>query len=155
MILEIPPLRERRGDITLLANFFVKRFAADLNSEVKSLTPEALQYLESYSWPGNVRELENTIERAMIFAEEGPLTPECLMMSSDNAADRTVDPNDSQSLPEIAAIALREAEMAAILRTLGETGGNKSKAAKLLGVSYKTLLNKIKDYEIGSEQAEA
>lgn len=153
MILEIPPLRKRPGDITLLAKYFVKRFAAELGSETKSLTPEALRYLESYSWPGNVRELENTIERAMIFADNSPLTPECFELSSE-AASESIASTEAMSLPEIAGIALKQAEVSAILKTLSETGGNKSKAAKILGVSYKTLLNKIKDYEISKDEVD-
>lgn len=149
MVIEVPPLRERQGDIALLANYFVKSFAAELNTDPKPLTPEALRYLESYHWPGNVRELENVLERAMIFCEEGPITPEYFELSA--------SPEDGdaemKSLPEIAAIALRQAEIEAILKILQETGGNKSQAAKKLGVSYKTLLNKIKEYELGKAPA--
>ena len=111
-----------------------------------SVVKEAMKLLESYSWPGNVRELENAIERAMIFAD-GPLQPEHFEL---NGQGNHSEQEDSKTLPEIAAIALKSAEIEAITRALSETGGNKSKAAKVLGVSYKTLLNKIKDYELQS-----
>ena len=150
VMLEIPPLRERPADITLLANYFLKCFDVESNETQHSITPEAMRMLEEYSWPGNVRELENTIERAMIFSE-GALTPECFELHS------TISPQEAASrgrtLPEIAAIASRGAEIQAILQALAETSGNKSKAAKILGVSYKTLLNKIRDYEIAPQHA--
>jgi DNA-binding NtrC family response regulator len=144
VVLEVPPLRERPGDIPLLASYFVKCFAADMNMEVPHLTPSALRLLESYQWPGNVRELENVIERAMIFSD-GTLSPETFQIGS---ATPSADKSDEQNLPEIAAIAVREAEISAILKVMEQTGGNKSKAAKILGVSYKTLLNKFKEYEL-------
>ncbi|MCB0323769.1 MAG: sigma-54-dependent Fis family transcriptional regulator [Bdellovibrionales bacterium] len=145
MIIELPPLRERKGDIALLANFFVKSLAAEMNAPAKVLTPEAIRFLESHSWPGNVRELENVIERALIFSEDGPIAPESFELAAcaEDAAGM-----QGMSLPEIAGIALRQAEIEAILQALQRTDGNKSKAAKELGVSYKTLLNKIKEYEL-------
>lgn len=149
VVIEIPPLRERPGDIPLLANYFVKCFSTDLNTDTVKLAPETIKLLESYYWPGNVRELENAIERAIIFAD-GPLTPECFELSSEKFSD---DSNRGRTLPEIASIALKEAEIEAILRALSDTRGNKSKAAKILGISYKTLLNKIKDYELGEQNA--
>jgi len=146
--LEIPPLRERRGDIPLLANYFVKCLATDMGCEVRPISPEALRMLESYSWPGNVRELENVIERAMIFSS-GPILPDTLQLGQTLARENT---DAALSLPEVASIAVRQAEVEAILRVMAQTGGNKSKAAKILGVSYKTLLNKFKEYSL--EQVE-
>lgn len=144
--IEIPPLRERKGDIPLLTNYFLKSFSADLNSEKpKILSPSAMSLLESYSWPGNVRELENAIERAVIFSEH-EITPEYFQLGSSNNSEEIFS---GKTLPEIAAIALKEAEIETILRALDKTKGNKSKASKILGISYKTLLNKIKDYGLG------
>ena len=149
VVLEIPPLRERQSDIPLLANYFLKSLSSDLNSEARSLTPEALELLKAHSWPGNVRELENAIERAVIFAE-GPITPDYFQLGSDSSAGYE---KDNRTLPEIAAIALKEAEIQAILNILSQTKGNKSKAAKILGVSYKTLLNKIKEYRLSDDDS--
>ena len=144
VVLEVPTLRERPGDIALLAKYFLKSLAAELNSEVRHITPEAIQLLERYDWPGNVRELENAVERAMIFAED-TLTPDSFQLGSqEQQSARSSD----KILPEIAAIAVRNAEVEAILRVMQQTRGNKSKAAKILGVSYKTLLNKFKEYEL-------
>jgi two-component system, NtrC family, response regulator AtoC len=145
-VIEIPPLRERPVDIPLLVNYFLKRFSTDLNSETRTITAEAMKLLEDYQWPGNIRELENVIERAVIFSD-GPITPHCLAL---NEEDNNVTSDIPQTLPEIAAIAQKEAEIETILRTLSQTHGNKSKAAKVLGVSYKTLLNKIKEYKLSN-----
>jgi len=145
VVLEVPPLRERTGDVALLANYFVKTIAAEMETEPYTISPEAIRLLENYSWPGNVRELENVIERAMIFSD-GTLTPESLHLGQSACA-----PSGGavqQTLPEIASIAAKEAEIEAILRIMEQTGGNKSKAAKILGVSYKTLLNKFKEYQL-------
>ncbi|MFN8391920.1 MAG: sigma-54 dependent transcriptional regulator [Bdellovibrionota bacterium] len=146
VVLEVPPLRERTGDISLLANYFVKCFAADMNMPTPQLSPQAIRMLENYSWPGNVRELENVIERAMIFSD-GELNADSFQLG---AAAPMPAGNEEQNLPDIAAIAVREAEIAAILRVMSQTSGNKSKAAKILGVSYKTLLNKFKEYQLDS-----
>ena len=145
VIIEIPPLRARPGDIALLANYFVKSFAKELGNESPVLTSGSLRLLESYSWPGNVRELENTIERAVVFSD-GPITPECLELSAEPFTTK----DETLTLPEIAGKALRDAEVEAIVKVLADTNGNKSRAAKVLGISYKTLLNKIKEYQIPS-----
>ena len=153
VVLDIPPLRERPADIPLLATYFVKTIAAEMNVDTKSIAPDAMRMLQSYDWPGNVRELENIIERAMIFAD-GPLTPECFSLGMAEEGPTTGTNQLTQTLPEIAAAALRNAEVQAILQIIAQTGGNKTKAAKILGVSYKTLLNKFKEYGIEAPASE-
>ncbi len=145
--LALPSLKERREDIPLLANYFAKTIADELSVPAGKITPEAMRMLTQHSWPGNVRELENTIERAMIFAE-GALTPECFSLSTTTGHCGGPFSLDTRSLSEIAAIALRSVEIEAILRALEEAGGNKTRAAKGLGVSYKTLLNKCREYSL-------
>jgi DNA-binding NtrC family response regulator len=144
-ILEIPPLRERPEDIELLAKYFIECYSEVSNQEV-TLSDSALKLLQQQRWPGNVRQLENALERALIFSD-GVLTKDSFDL---NENTELAEGNDAEnkSLPELASAALRTAEISAISQTLQQTRGNKSKAAKLLGVSYKTLLNKIKDYEI-------
>lgn len=145
-VIEIPPLRERREDISPLADFFAARYKDTLGLKEVSISKEAKQVLFSYSWPGNVRELENIIERALIF-------------SNGNIEAEHVQVLDSQDqigvgelhLAQIAEAAQRNAETAAILQALLMHQGNKTKAAKTLGVSYKTLLTKIKDYNLNIE----
>jgi transcriptional regulator with PAS, ATPase and Fis domain len=144
MILEIPALRERREDIPLLVNYFVKYLSAELKRNVPVVTRDAMTLLEAYSWPGNVRELENTLERAMIFYE-GPITADTLELRP-SAGDEAIDA--VRSLTQLSSGAAKKAEVEAISRVLAETRGNKSKAARILGISYKTLLNKVKEYEL-------
>ncbi len=147
VILEIPPLRERKEDIELLATYFAKIVATESKREVPTITPQALKLLESYHWPGNVRELENVIERAIIL-HEGPITPETLeLIQKKHLSETTI----SQSLPDAAKEAMKKAEVELISRVLIQTRGNKSKAAQLLGVSYKTLLSKVKEYKLEGE----
>ncbi|MBP9837433.1 MAG: sigma-54-dependent Fis family transcriptional regulator [Proteobacteria bacterium] len=145
MILEIPPLRERREDIPLLLNYFVKTIASDMSMEVPHVTVPTIKYLQSYDWPGNIRELENSVERAMIFSD-GELTPECFEMSKNMSADEGSD--EVRSLADVSASASKAAEVTLILKTLQQVNWNKTKAAKILDVSYKTLLNKIKEYSL-------
>ena len=144
MILEIPALRERHEDIPLLVNYFVKFLSAELKRSVPVVTRDAMTLLEAYSWPGNVRELENTLERAMIFYE-GPITADTLELRP-SAGEEAIDA--VRSLTQLSNGAAKKAEVEAISRVLAETRGNKSKAARILGISYKTLLNKVKEYEL-------
>lgn len=150
VVLEVPALRERAQDIPLLANYFVKTYARSMNMDTKSISEDALELLKSHSWPGNVRELENVIARAMIFAEGALLTPECFALGGDGT--QAVCEIGEKTLPEIAAKALRDAEISAITNVMARTGGNKTKAARILGVSYKTLLNKCKEYNLDNNQ---
>ncbi|MCI5066119.1 sigma-54 dependent transcriptional regulator [bacterium] len=149
--LEIPPLRERPNDILPLAEYFLEYFSTVSGKEKLRFSKASKKVLREYTWPGNVRELENVIERASLLAEESIL-PEHLGVRLQ--LDYESIHETTQTLPEIAAEASRRAEVTMIERVLRQTRGNKSKASKILGVSYKTLLNKIRDYEIGKEDIE-
>lgn len=139
VILELPPLRERPEDIELLTKHFIRHYAKEFHRDAPSITDGALELLQTYYWPGNVRELENSVQRAMIFA--GPkLTAEAFELGAARAD------SEQRSLAELTAHVTRTAEIEAISRALSEAGGNKSKAATMLSVSYKTLLNKVKEY---------
>ena len=150
VVLEIPPLRERKSDIPLLASYFIKSFAAEFDRPLPTISDGAMRMLMSYDWPGNIRELENIIERAMIF-NDGPLLEKDLALGGPNSAET----GQIKPLPEITAEAVKKAEVEAIFRALAHTGGNKTHAAKILGISYKTLLNKVKEYEIEPAESEA
>jgi two-component system NtrC family response regulator len=130
IVVEIPPLRARSGDVALLAHSFVRRFAAEQRRGGVTLMPEALSALESHAWPGNVRELENVLKRAVIMSEGNRIS----------AADVGLTANGDM---EGALFNLRqvrdEAEKHAVLRVLARVNGNLSKAAELLGVSRPTL----------------
>ena len=145
---EIPALRHRPCDIKLLTSFFLDYFSSQLGKSL-TLDETATMLLQEYRWPGNGRELENVIERAVILAES-VIKAEHLGIHL--ALDLAAIEDSSHTLTEIATLAARNAEISLIKRTLDRTLGNKSKAAQLLGVSYKTLLNKVKEYHLGDLQ---
>lgn len=145
MVITVPPLRERKEDIELLANYFVKRFSNEAGHQPPEMTMPTVKLLQAYNWPGNVRELENAIERALVFWEKGPLMPEHFEL--ERKAGKIWDASP-RSLAEVSGEAQKIAEIAAISNALTLSLGNKSQAARLLGVSYKTLLNKIKEYNL-------
>lgn len=149
--IHIPPLRERMSDVRLLAQFFVDKFSNDLHRHGLTLSPEAARSLEEYSWPGNVRELQNTIERAVILSDGKQIRPEDLNFAFQNR--RSVQDDDlvhmldlSGSLSEVSARAARSAERLKIRQALELSSWNKTRASELLSISYKTLLNKVKEY---------
>ena len=141
---EVPPLHQRREDIPLLADFFLKPYAEKNRRLIKGFTPRATDLLMRYDWPGNVRELENVIERAVIMARGEMITP----------LEFPVDLQDLDGELKDARInltpgrSLKEVEKVLILRTLEETGGNRTHAARILGISRRTLQLKLKEYGI-------
>jgi DNA-binding NtrC family response regulator len=144
----IPPLRERKDDIALLVEYFIMKYSAELNSRVKDVSEEALRRLQEYNWKGNVRELENTIERAIILCDTLTICPDHISLSSLNSNRLLDDMKMHGTLEEVSKNALRIVEGERIKKALEDSSGNKTKAAEQLGVSYKTLLNKIKEYGI-------
>lgn len=144
--IHIPPLRERGGDIGHLCRFFIDNFSEQLNIEIQGVSPAAMNLLLQHSWPGNVRELENVIERAVILAEKKILLPENLPseFGTKHQSRRLDDFFEGFSIKKGRKIM----EKSLISRALEATGGNKSKAADLLELSYPSLLAKIKEYDI-------
>lgn len=147
--LQIPPLRERPEDILPLTNYYREFFTNRAGREEIQLSEEALSLLRSYPWPGNVRELENVMERAVLLAGD-MILPEHLGLQP--LIDFRTLQEAATTLPEIVAQATKRAEVELIEKALQQTGGNKTQAAKVLGVSYKTLLNKVRDYGLESER---
>jgi DNA-binding NtrC family response regulator len=145
--IEVPPLRERDDDILLLARHFASEIGRELRGRDAQLSPEAITALQQHHWPGNVRELENAIERACIISDSLVLQPGDLgLLPSRADANETLDQLDlSGTLSEVAHRALRVVERRKILAALEANQGNKSRTAEDLGVSYKTLLSKLKD----------
>jgi len=149
--IQIPPLRERISDVRLLAQFFVEKFSSELHRQGLQLSPEAARALEEYSWPGNVRELQNTIERSVILCDGKMIQREDLNFAFEKRAQSEdfIHLLDlSGSLTDVSNRASHAAERAKIKQALDLTNWNKTQAAEMLDVSYKTLLNKIKDYEL-------
>jgi two-component system, NtrC family, response regulator HydG len=141
---ESPPLRARREDIPLLAEFFLKRYAEKNRRLIKGFSPRAMDIMIRHDWPGNVRELENLIERAVILVRGEIITPkelpEDLIPKDPMASTSSTDAIPGRTLKEV------EKEM--ILRTLDDAGWNRTHAAEILGISRRTLQLKLKEYGI-------
>ena len=147
--IDIPPLRERGDDIILLARHFTAELGKELRGRDATLSESSEQALRSHRWPGNVRELENTIERACILADSAELQPKNLGLYVDTQREATAFGFDlSGTLNEAAERAVRMVERQKIADALAQCDGNKTRAAEVLAVSYKTLLTKIKDYNL-------
>ena len=146
MTVKIPPLRERTEDIPLLCKHFIGRFNEILAKDISGLAPDAMSRLLEYHWPGNVRQLENVIERAMVIADDSLLLPEHFAAELMNADGRIGKDTvfEGLSLKD----AQKVVEKKLISRALAETGGNRTRAAKLLEISHPSLLTKIKAYGI-------
>ncbi len=146
--IKVPPLRERTEDIPLLVDFFVRKYCAEMKTGIKDVSKEVLDMLMEYPWKGNVRELENAIERAVILCEGPKIKPEHVSLNPVPSKSVLGPLPMNGTLEDTAKEALRLAETERIGKALRETKGNKSRAAELLSVSYKTLLTKIKEYGI-------
>jgi DNA-binding NtrC family response regulator len=153
----IPPLRSRRGDIPLLASHYVERFCRELGKSVMRIPEESSDRLLSYDWPGNVRELANCLERAVILCDGDELTPDLLGFGpSEELPPPPTDLDLCGTLAQVSRRAAAAAEKEKIRRVLEEVGGDRSEAAEKLRVSTKTLLAKMRDYQLtdtGSRKA--
>jgi len=147
----IPPLRDRQVDIPILARHFVERFCRELKKKAAMLAPSAIEEIQKYSWPGNVRELQNCMERAVILSESDTIHARHLNLSL-HALMPAEAPNTwaafdfSGTLADVTRRAQTEVEKKKIELALKEAGGNEGRAADLLGIGYKPLLVKIKEY---------
>ena len=144
--IHIPPLRERTEDISHLCRYFLGKFTEQFDIEIQGVSPAAMNLLLQHTWPGNVRELENVLERAVILADKKMILPENLPpeFGAKLQARRLDDFFEGFSIKT----ARKVMEKSLIGRALQSTGGNKSKAADLLEISYPSLLAKIKEYEL-------
>ncbi|MEQ9618570.1 MAG: sigma-54 dependent transcriptional regulator [Deltaproteobacteria bacterium] len=139
----IPPLRERKEDIPLLVGHFIDKYRRQINPRIRHVSPEAMAELTRYEWPGNVRELENIIERAMILSDSD------IIQKVEPAGSRPPNSTELQGLLNNFSFdeAKQMVENAFIDRALSETGGNRTRAAKTLGISRRSLLYKLKQKE--------
>lgn len=151
MVIELPPLSDRKEDIPILIDYFITKLAREMGKEIKGVNPAALDLLSSYSWPGNVRELKNVMERAMILAKGNLIVPEDLPLElRKNIRGLHIAASDEQWVSRDGFLPLADVERSYILKVLQEKGGNKSKTARILGVSRSTLREKLNRYRIGS-----
>jgi transcriptional regulator with PAS, ATPase and Fis domain len=142
--LVMPPLRDRRDDIPALVQAFIEEFNARYDKHIRALDESVLSGLVAQPWPGNVRELRNTLERAIIVCETDSILPKHIPPSPALRVPESGDGPDSVSFR--VGTSLEDAEKALILKTLAANGNNKTRAADVLGISLKTLHNKLKAY---------
>lgn len=148
--LRLPPLRDRKEDIILLAEYFMKKFSLEMKKGDILLSDRAREKLLHYRWPGNIRELLNTVERALILCQSGVVGEKDIILP-EKPFPLVENFHFSGTLKQVTSRAVKGVEKIKIEKVLRETGFNKTKAAAILEVSYKTLLDKIKDYGITEE----
>ena len=169
--LRLPPLHDRQGDIPLLARHFLRKYAAKYGRDISDIADETLERLSAYDWPGNVRELENVIARAVIISQAPVLLPDSIDLASqpvfhsrdevaagDNCRVVQTAPQTAQATPSgngglRLSDAIQQVEIDMIRKALRESGGNKTRAAQILGISRKSLFNKIRDYKLQDHEA--
>jgi DNA-binding NtrC family response regulator len=140
--IELPPLRERTGDIPLLAQNFLREFAKENNKAVSDFTADALEALLNYDWPGNVRELRTAIEHAVVLSRS-----ERIALRDLPPGVRGTTGGDSRLLPA-KAVTVKDAEKQLIVRALKETEGNRTRAAQKIGMSRRTFHRKLHEYHL-------
>jgi DNA-binding NtrC family response regulator len=143
----IPPLRERRSDIPLLAMRFAMRAAQEYKKDIQGITPDAMEWLRSQEWPGNVRELQHLVERAVVLSREPVLGSSAFTGSDRRATPSAPTPTSVSALPDGAIVLdsldIAAAEQRLIEAALARTNGNRTKAAELLGISIRTLRSRL------------
>jgi transcriptional regulator with PAS, ATPase and Fis domain len=137
----IPPLRERKSDIPLLANHFLEKYCSVNNKELMTVAEESISLLSKCEWKGNVRELENVIERAVLMSSGKVLLPKHLFMDEPENKGK-------EAIPFKVGTSVKEMEKELIFKTLDEVDDNRTQAAKLLGISIRTLRNKLSEYRL-------
>ena len=138
MPIVLPPLRERKGDVVRLANFYIDQFNREFRKKIQGLSPAAVSLLEQYQWPGNVRELRNAIERAMLLVDRSYLEPE------DFTLTRSISPVEFTLPPE--GVRLEDVERQLLTQALERAGGNQTQAAQLLGINRDQVRYRIEKF---------
>ena len=143
LAVQLPPLRERTGDIPLLVDHMMARISKERGREAPRVTAEVMALLEGYPWPGNVRQLENSLQRLALLAADGPITRS--VVEADDGLSRALlgDLDTRQPI-----YSLERNEMEQIRRALETCGGNRNRAARMLGISRATIYRKIKEYDL-------
>ena len=162
--MELPPLRDRKEDVADLSSFFIKKYSEINKKAVKPLSDDALKALQSYDWPGNVRELEHTIERAVVLSKTHEITSKDLFLhgitiagfkskpETENIVEekeevkKTADISSDESMGGTVGRTIADVEQELILKTLQDVAGNRTKAAEILGITVRTLRNKLNEY---------
>lgn len=134
----VPSLRERKGDVKLLIDYFIKKFSTE---KAPQISPEIYKMLEAYPWPGNIRELQNSCERAVLLSKGGVIDQKYFMLNGNALSNK-----GENQLSIKAGLSVSEAEKRLIIETLRVTDNNRTRAAELLGISIRTLRNKLNEY---------
>ena len=145
--INIPPLRERPDDIVVLAKHFVKKYSELNELPMKELSVQAEEKLKNYLWPGNVRELENTIHRAVLMSVDDKIGEESILLNDEGSIIKKPEVGEEMSGGEFVGRTVATMERNLIIDTLKHTLGNRTVAANILGISIRTLRNKLKQYE--------
>jgi len=143
--IQLPPLRQRINDVIPLALHFLQRFSNMYARPAPELSAKSIEQLQRYTWPGNARELENSMHRAFLMAIENIIQPEHLCLDDAMVTDNSLDQNDAVQ----AGVSIRDMERTLIEKTLVHVRGNRTEAAQLLGISIRTLRNKLHTYDSG------
>jgi len=138
----VPPLRDRKGDVEVLAEHFIKKMAARNNKNIKGITKEAMDILLNRKWYGNVRELQNMMERSVLLCCHDKIKKEDFIL--EEIVERSMSDN---SVFDLSSVTIDEMEKKLIEKTLNDKGGNRTHAAKSLGISIRTLRNKLNEYK--------
>jgi DNA-binding NtrC family response regulator len=141
----LPPLRERRGDVVLLASYFIDRFNREFRKKIRGLTPAATALLEQYQWPGNVRELRNAIERAMLLVDRDHLEPGDFSLTRNLSPVEFTLPADGVNLDEV--------ERQLLVQALERSRGNQTQAAQLLGINRDQVRYRIEKFGLAKANA--
>ncbi|MBI4650915.1 sigma-54-dependent Fis family transcriptional regulator, partial [Candidatus Desantisbacteria bacterium] len=151
----IPPLRERKEEIPLLSSHFIRKYCKMYNLEIEGISEEALKALMKYQWPGNVRELENCLERASILKRIGKIEcndlsflerEKCMNSEENISIPKEAAPPLSNFIPEFSGMDVHDLEKEYIFETLKKFNGNRTHTAKALGISVRTIRNRIREY---------
>jgi len=143
--IHLPPLKERLEDIETLVKYFINLYGGSIRGKVEGISDKALMKLKQHQWKGNVRELENVVKRALIICESNMIEEVDIIFHGKRKEDKRIE---SFNLREIGERAKKETEIRIIIEALRQSEGNKAEAARLLNISYKTLFNKINEYDL-------
>jgi len=151
--LHLPPLRERRGDIEILVNYFLEYYNRKYNCRARVLSPELITVLQKYHWPGNIRELENLMKRYVILGSEDVISNDLLARHEQEFLNPDINLDGPISLKKLTRQATRELERKVILKVLQQHHWNRKQAARALSISYRALLYKIRDAGLPANRA--
>ena len=148
--LELPPLRKRQQEIPLLAKKFVREFSTENNRNIPEISPDAIAKLCAFDWPGNIRQLRNVIESCVVLLQGDTITADDIRLPASQTADTgegVADISVQENEEKNSAKAMKDVEWELIEKTLAECGGNRSKAAEILGISRRTIQRRLQEHE--------